>query len=497
MPRPSWVFASKAVKDGTLAVLQMDALQALSRLYEVAVELQSVGDEDLIDANLDALMVEPAHVGNTPAGGEKIWGILRSIELLTPVGAARPTYRAVLVPRLWSTTLVHRSRVFQDTTVPMIVRTVLRGIEFHEDTDFRMEVGDYPKREYVVQYEESDYAFMCRLLEQDGIAFHFEYGPDHETVVFTDSNRGMRRPPSCAHVVYRDGSSVEEGVVSALTRKRSVGPRGVELTDYDWRKPDLELSVSVPVDPDGRGSVHTTAEHYRDRNYGSRLAQIRAEERLVERDVWRLQSTLPDLRAGDIFGLHLPLKRAAPSGHPTHPHHDHPAIHGDYLVVELRKRVDQRSHQESTAERREERDDVVAIRAEVTYRPPRTTPKPRIDGLLYAWIDGVKLGTPAPLDDHGCYKVVLPFDPVRKDAGRASRWIRMAQPLAGPGTGIHFPLHEGTEVVLAHVQGDPDRPLIVGAVSNPMTPSRVTSKNPTQSVVRTYSGITMEFEDDA
>ena len=493
MPRPSWVFASKAIKEGTLTVLQMDAFQALSRLYEVAVELQSTGDVDLVDANLDALMLHPAHVGNTPAGGEKIWGVLRSIELLTSVGTAMPVYRAVLVPRLWSATLVHRSRVFQDTTVPMIVRIVLRGLGFHEDTDFRVEVGDYRRREYTVQYEESDYAFMGRLLEDEGIAFRFEHGRDHETVVFTDSNLGMRMPPSCKHVVYRDGSSVEEGVVTALTRKRTIVPLSVQLVDYDWRKPDVGLVATFPVHERSRPAISTTADHYLDSNFGSRLARIRAEERLVERDVWRLQSTVPELCAGDIFGLDMPVRRAAA----TDLHHDHPAIHGEYLVVELRKRVDQRSQQESTAERREERDDVVAIRADVTYRPPRTTPKPRIDGLLYAWIDGVELGTPAPIDPHGCYKVVLPFDPVPKDAGRASRWIRMAQPLAGPGVGMHFPLHEGTEVVLAHVQGDPDRPLIVGAVSNARTPSTVTSANPTQSVIRTYTGITMEFEDDA
>jgi type VI secretion system secreted protein VgrG len=255
----------------------------------------------------------------------------------------------------------------------------------------------------------------------------------------------------------------------------------------------VALVARFPVHLGSRTSILTTAEHYLDGNFGNRLAQIRVEERRVDRDVWRLQSTLPDLRAGDVFGLDLPLTRADP----TDAHHDHPAVHGEYLVVELRKHVDQRPHLESTAERREERDDVVAIRADVTYRPPRTTPKPRIDGLLYAWIDGVELGTPAPLDEHGSYKVVLPFDSVPKEAGRASRWIRMAQPLAGQGTGIHFPLHEGTEVVLAHVQGDPDRPLIVGAVPNARTPSPVTSANPTQSVIRTYSGITMEFEDDA
>jgi len=139
----------------------------------------------------------------------------------------------------------------------------------------------------------------------------------------------------------------------------------------------------------------------------------------------------------------------------------------------------------------------VAIRADVTYRPPRTTPKPRIDGVVYATIDGPELNIPAPIDEEGRYKVILPFDLAAEQGGRASRWIRMAQPTSGAGYGMHFPLRPGTEVILTHVHGDPDRPIIAGAVPNAQTPSPVTSANATQSVLRTATGIIMEFEDDA
>ena len=80
--------------------------------------------------------------------------------------------------------------------------------------------------------------------------------------------------------------------------------------------------------------------------------------------------------------------------------------------------------------------------------------------------------------------------------GTSSRWIRMAQPSSGDGYGMHFPLHLGTEVVIAHVDGDPDRPIILGSVPNPNTTTPVSRDNATQSAVRTRAGIRIEFEDD-
>jgi type VI secretion system secreted protein VgrG len=115
---------------------------------------------------------------------------------------------------------------------------------------------------------------------------------------------------------------------------------------------------------------------------------------------------------------------------------------------------------------------------------------------MHARVDGVQVGRAAPIDAHGRYRVLLPWDLYAEEGGRASRWVRMAQPHAGPGYGMHFPLHIGTEVLLAHVGGDPDRPVIVAAIPNPDTTSPVTSVNATQSRIQTRSGIVVEFEDD-
>ena len=160
-----------------------------------------------------------------------------------------------------------------------------------------------------------------------------------------------------------------------------------------------------------------------------------------------------------------------------------------------------------------------AIPLGVPYRPTRRTPKPRIYGHMHATIDGdpnLKGSVAADLDSSGRYAVLFPYDGDGQAGGRASRRIRMAQPSAGEGYGMHFPLRIGTEVAITHVNGDPDRPVIAGAVPNPRTESPITGtvstsgegsapasperdkgRGPTISRIQTASGITISFYDDA
>jgi type VI secretion system secreted protein VgrG len=116
---------------------------------------------------------------------------------------------------------------------------------------------------------------------------------------------------------------------------------------------------------------------------------------------------------------------------------------------------------------------------------------------MNAVIDGEQRSTATPIDEEGRYRVVVPLDEVGTAGGRASRWARRAQPSAGDGHGVHFPLHIGTEVALAFTNGDPDRPVILGAVPNASAPSPVTSAYATQWRVHTASGVHIEVEDDA
>jgi len=133
------------------------------------------------------------------------------------------------------------------------------------------------------------------------------------------------------------------------------------------------------------------------------------------------------------------------------------------------------------------------------YRPPRLTPKPRIHGVLTGVVEakaGGDIGAYADIDEDGNYTVRFHFDASPPhDRPRASHPIRMSQALAGPGYGVHFPLRTGVEVLVTFVDGDPDRPIIQGAMPHPVSPSPVTRANSLQSRIQTQSGIAIVMKD--
>ena len=120
------------------------------------------------------------------------------------------------------------------------------------------------------------------------------------------------------------------------------------------------------------------------------------------------------------------------------------------------------------------------------YRPPRTTTRPKIDGTLSGFVDAEGSGKYAELDDQGRYKVQVPFDLTDKSAQRASAWLRFATPYAGSSDeGMHFPLRKGSEVLLSFEGGDPNRPIIIGAVANSEHANVVTNRNATYNMLQT------------
>jgi type VI secretion system secreted protein VgrG len=137
------------------------------------------------------------------------------------------------------------------------------------------------------------------------------------------------------------------------------------------------------------------------------------------------------------------------------------------------------------------------IPSDDVFRPERRTPWPAIFGFLNAKVDAAGAGDYAEIDDQGRYKVKLPFDMSDKKDGKASRFIRMAQPYAGANMGMHFPLHKNTEVLLSFVDGDVDRPIIASAVPNAESAPPVTSGNQSQCAIHTGGGNKLVIEDTA
>ncbi|MEZ4443851.1 MAG: type VI secretion system tip protein TssI/VgrG [Polyangiaceae bacterium] len=378
-----------------------------------------------------------------------------------------------LRPRLWRSSLVKMYEIHQKLDIPSLIANKLGNVDLRKGTDVLFELqDDYPERDFVVQWDETDLAFISRLAEHLGIAFVFAHD-DTDKIRFVDGPTGFL--PLEGEYVH-DPKEGGEGVYD-LREQRDLIPTFYFARDYDYRHPDIDVRGEHALEEGFAGAVAEYGPNVRDPAWATRIARIRAEESLSRRDVLEARSKLPSIEAGRRFQL-------------AGAHLDH-----DLLVVE----VEHRGHfagGDSPAATVTYENRFRAVPGHRHYRPPRVTPVPRIPGL----VTGSIVTKPhlveryAEIDDDGRYWVRLMCDPTPAER-RPSVETRLIQAHAGPNYGIHFPLKPGIEVLVAFVNGDPDRPIIVGAAPNAQTPSPINASTSTDHRIRTRSGITIDFED--
>lgn len=330
------------------------------------------------------------------------------------------------------------------------------------------------------------------MLEHEGIFYHFEHHPEHTTLVFGDQPTACNKVEGSSTFHYRTqvgGTRAPEAVVEEsvfeLTLKQQAVTGEVVLGDFNYRSPAKPMYPKASVSsPAAFGTQYDYGDHFKDDDEGNALAAIRAEEIACGKRRYHGTSDARGFRVGSVFTLC---------------DHYRSDINIDHLLIGVTHHgsqgfatSDADEHPTATYS-----NEFTTIPADVVFRPARTTPKPVIPGTLTAKIDAAGDGKYAELDDQGRYKVKFPFDHSDKKDGKASRLVRMAQPYGGDGMGMHFPLHKGTEVLITHVNGDPDRPVIAAAVPNPVTGSMVKDKNQTQSVIRTGGKNAVVLEDTA
>jgi type VI secretion system secreted protein VgrG len=499
-------FKTDASLKEPLLVASMAGLESLSRPYEFRLEFIS----RQTDVKLEEMVRQPASLGlKVPSTGGgttvrmrtvRIHGVLSSFEQLDRQ-QEWVRYRGVLVPRLWKLGLSVQSRAFLNKDVTEIVKEVLEaevaGKKRLTSKDFEFKVNRKPaKREYVVQYQESDLAFISRWLEYEGIFYYFEQTEQGEKVVFTDDPGNCPDLPGTPTIPYRPTSegrsrsagaddaetAPEEAVTSFLCRHKEV-PSKVVLKDYNYRTPGVAIEAEATVDSKDDGEVYRYGEHYKDKSEGKALAKVRAEEIKCRQRVFSGRSDVRSFRAGSKFplGEHY---RSDFNGGPG------------YLLVEVNHKATQAyGSTGAPAGPLQYENEFVSVAGDAPFRPERVTPWPRVAGFLHGAVDAGGDGKYAELDDQGRYKVKMPLDRTDRKDGKASRFVRMGQPYGGSGMGFHSPLHKKTEVILGHAEGDPDRPVILSSVPNPDTPSVVTSSNQTQCDWKSGGNNEIRFED--
>ncbi len=462
-------------------------------LFDVYVTVDGSGDDIDVD---DAPGARVTLIIHDQAGmPSRIHGMIASMELVRSVvtdgstGRVHSLYRLHLVPLLWQLSLTKHSRIWSGKSIPEILQEVLAD-EGVADVSLRLD-RSYDTEEHVCQYKESSLSFIHRWMERLGLYYFFEQGESGETLVITDHN--ATSVPSIARPVpyypLGGGDAPAGAHLDAFSWRHATAPMAVRVTDYDYARPALAMVGRADVSPVGLGEQVTYGGRFFTRQQGETLASVRAEDLRAQAKTFHGSGSVYGLSSGYRFTLDR---------------HPRAQLNTEYLAtaVEHFGAVSDAMRTWAKVVPHEHLDqtyyvEVTAIDANQQYRHPETTPWPRLDGFENAVVDGPANSEYAQLDDHGRYKLKFKFDEGMLKGGKASTWVRKMQPHAGTVEGWHFPERAGTEVICAFLGGDPDRPIIIGAVPTVTTQSPVTSQNYTQNVIQTGGKNRVEMEDQA
>jgi type VI secretion system secreted protein VgrG len=464
-----------------IQVRRLTGREAIGQIFEIDLEIAVAGGGEL---DPDKVVGAAVDVVFDSSGTDlrRVHGMVARVEDMLDLEPELRSYRLRVHPRAFRLALVETNEVFLDMTVPEIIKQKLSLVGLRDrDVDLRL-TGSYPKREIVTEYKETDLAFVSRLAEHLGVSFFFEQVDGIDRMVFTDNPAGF-------HPVQRDEPLVfrPHGVRSDIYRLASTTsamPSVWMLGDYNYRMPLVDLDVTQEAEGALGGGVFEFGSHHKTPQQGQALVEVRAQEREAACRFFTGESAVCQLAAGATFTVE-----------------DHPRLDGKkLLLVEVVHELAQSVALQSGVQGgMTYRNTFRAVDASRPYRPPRVTPRPRIHGVVTALVqpreDGA-VGKIAEMDDQGRYTVQFYFDIAsRGERARSSHRVRLIQHHVGPDYGTHLPLKAGIEVLVVFVDGDPDRPLIVGAVPNPVTPSPVTAADPTMHRIKTASGILVQMKD--
>lgn len=379
-------------------------------------------------------------------------------------------YEAEVVPALWFLTRTADCRIFQNKTVPDIIKEVLNE---HSVQNKLSLTGSYQPREYCVQYRESDFAFVSRLMEQYGIFYFFEHESDKHTLVLGDTPTAHKACPDGSKARY--APTIEEGkqwedTVTGWHAVQEMRTGKYSLTDYDFEAPTTNLLVGVPstVKPaDEKLETYDYPGEYTKKDQGDTIAKIRMQEQEAQHLVIRGDGFCRTFVSGYTFDLSDHYRSDANQSYLlVEVHHD--ATAGDSYGVEgyfLRKTPKRLKGEGGQDSEEAYSNRFLCIPKKVPYRPPRVTPLPTINGVQPALVVGPS-GNEIWVDKYGRVKVQFYWDRQGKKDENSSCWIRVSQPWAGAQWGSIWTPRIGQEVLVEFFEGDPDQPIITGRVYN-------------------------------
>ncbi len=441
-------------------VREFSVFEKMSSLFDVSLTLVSPDP----DVAFDAVVGRPARFAIEHGGGVRFWsGICDEMELVDVDDDGLSTYRLSLSPVLWLATQRRDYRVFQHLSEVDIALSVLE--KWKVEPAVRLERAGFRKRQYRVQYGESDYFFFRRMLEEAGVAFYFEQDGDETRLVLSDApqHNPLRGAP-LPH--FSDTSTARGEYVTGVRTGQKVRPGRYVMRDHDDRHAahyklaaqakaaglpvedklvryhytpgaflfDAEGGGDTPV-ADGRGKVRSDEAH------GAELARKRLDAKRSGGRSVSFDTNALDVAPGSVVSFL------------DHPRGD--LSEEDHLLV-IESSLAGSVNEDWTLH-------CEARRADHAYRPPLVTAKPEALGLETCTVTGPP-GEEIHCDELGRVHVHFHWDPEHKLDDTSSCWLYVSQPWSGPGYGVVQIPRVGTEALVAFLGGDPDHPVIVGRV---------------------------------
>ncbi len=445
---------SSPLGEDTLLLRAMTLREPLGGLFEYDLELlspdASIPFEQVIGENMTVRLrtrhAEPRYFNGYVA---------RFRQTGTTGKLAR--YQAVLVPWLWLLTRTSDCRIYLDRSAVDIIRDVLGRRQFTH-FDVRL-TATPPVREQCVQYRETDFQFIHRLMEQEGIYYFFEHDNGHHRLVLADSPGCHSAMPGYEQIPYSppDAMLLGQGeVVWDWAVEQEIQPGGFAHTDYDFAAPRRSLSTASRGTHPAMQPALELFDYpggYRLFGDGEQYARIRAEEIQARSERITGQTNARGLAAGYTFRLEDPPRRDQDRS---------------YLVTSCEYRIENDAYDDGgtpDAEGPTYTCRFTAIDAREQYRPPRVTPRPIVQGPQTAMVVG-PAGEEIHTDEHGRVKLQFHWDRHGQANENSSCWVRVGQNSAGRNWGALSLPRVGQEVIVEFLDGDPDRPIITGRVYN-------------------------------
>lgn len=440
--------------DGELTVHAVRGREEISRPYRFEVDFTGQ------DVDVDAMAGVRGYLFlESPSGGARsVGGVVEELSLVASRGEpgeeSRTRYQAVIVPTPYQV-LSNRFgfRIFQEKTTQQILQQLCKDAGLDEKQfDWKGLTGSYAKREYCVQYGETEWDFLCRLLEDEGIFFAFTHTPDGSRMRFEDDSTGVDslEPEELEFTFFpqHDGAVPRVWDFKVETRLR---PAKATVNDYDMLRPSTSLLASAEAQEAVTREWYEYPGGYRANAEGKRRAQARLDELRTPRATVRGRTDALFAEPGRRFMLV-----------------EHPASSAEYFLtaVSFHLRLEEepeRNRPFVDAGPWLYQVDFEAIPSEQAFRPARRTPRPRVWGVQTARVTG-PAGEEIHCDKHGRVKLQFPWDREGKLDEKTSCWVRVAQ---AHTTGSVMIPRIGWEVLVEFEDGDPDRPMCLGKVWNP------------------------------